>query len=178
MSDRISLQEMLDDAGTTSVKTLFHAINQIQPDFPELARDCPDGDYFADAAAWAKIQDAVAAHIVAHMDRYRVHALPAGKEYIESEEEYAYNRRIEHAVDKYTATKAYGEETQAVRVQRMNEARAGVRDRPEVTGSGYSHVRAAAIDRLAFINNEYWNTAPWETKCAVDDGVADLSVVS
>ena len=171
MSDTVSLQQMMADAGTTDIKLLAHCINAVAPAGPVLLEDFP-------ASVWAGIKEDVAKCVSDHGDRYRVHALPGGKEYIESDEEYAYNRRIAYAVDRYAATKAYGEETQAVRVQRMNDAREGVamaldRDCPDNADQ-----LAAATDRLAFINYEYWNTAPWETKRKVEDGTADLSVVS
>ena len=46
-------------------------------------------------------------------------------------QEYAYNQRINHAVDAYAKTKKYGDETQADRLQRINEARTGVREAQE-----------------------------------------------
>ena len=168
MTDTVTLQQMLADAGTSDPGMLAHAIAKVAPGVPPQLEDFP-------ADVWDKIKADVAQHIAAHRDRYRVHALPGGGERIESDKEYAYNQRINHAVNQYAKTKKYGDETQADRLQRINEARKDVRDH---CFDDNGNPPQEFIDRLAFINAEYWNRAPYDTYCAVMDGSEDLSEVA
>ena len=163
--DTVTLQQMLTDAGTSDPGMLAHAIRKVAPGAPALLEDFP-------ADVWDQIKADVATHIAVHRQRYRVHALPGGGERIEGKEEYAYNQRINHAVDKYAATKEYRQETHADLVRRINEARAAVK-----AGVAANNLEDSAIDRLAFLNAEYWNVAPWDTYCAVLGGSEDLSEV-
>ena len=63
---------MLTDAGTSDPGMLAHAIAKVAPGVPPQLEDFP-------ADVWDKIKADVAAHIAAHRDRYRVHALPGGE---------------------------------------------------------------------------------------------------
>ena len=77
MTDSVTLQKALEDAGTADTGLLEHSIARVAPGLP------PFGDDGVDGAAWEKVQGAVRQHVQWHLDpAYTAHALPGGRERI------------------------------------------------------------------------------------------------
>ena len=84
----ISFKDAGDYAGTEDRDLLWHSLNQVEGGYQVV-----DEEDALDAIAWNSFRDAVKEHVRLH-HRGGVHAIPGGGEYIETDEEFAYNGRI------------------------------------------------------------------------------------
>ena len=77
MTDTVTLQQAMEDAGTGDVGMLEHSIARCAPGLPNF------DDPGVDGAAWDAVKADVRQHVQWHLNpNFTAHALPGGKERI------------------------------------------------------------------------------------------------
>ena len=153
----ITLDDMLKDAGTNDVSLLGHSFIYVDPNYVGTL----DGGLHE--KHWARIRDQVREHIRAHL-RGGVHALPDGRERIETDEEWDYNEKHRNAVRKPVRKGKYDDETLTQRTRKINEVKAAVRK------AATARAKEKAARKAARLYYRLWGEAPWDTRQSILDG--------
>ena len=170
-----TLWEAMAYVGTGDPDLLGHSIRFVEatylPDYtgPKVVFD---ENQRTPTLPWHLLDDEVRAHVHLH-NRGGIHAVPGGLEYIETDEEFAYNGRIRHLAEPLkpltpkTSFSGYVSE-------HIDPVRAEVAE--ALKGGDPDHI-AMSIATLAIWNNVFWNQTPWHTRTSVLDGSADLGPI-
>ena len=161
MDNSITIQQALAYVGTDDIDWLTHGIGRISDPPPPVWTD----DGRLDVTVWDEIKDKVKEYVDLRK-RGGVHALPGGQERIETDEEFAYNSRIERFVRRQQDAGKYRSETLDQRLAAINIARQNV-----LIGE------SGAVDDLAALNFRLWGKPPWQTRQDVFAGTENLEAV-
>ena len=180
MSGTVTLEQAMQYCGfkgetTTSyekVKFFFHCVRQIAPDFEEFGHYPMDDDTPASADAWDAIRDDVKERVRVYR-RGGVHQSSDNVVVVETDEEFAYNKKVKKVLAKDEKAGLYVGATKTAVDKDYNQARRGVRDALD-----HPDDLESAIEHLAVVYLRYRGTPGWHTHESVRDGSADLDPLS
>ena len=182
MNETVTLEEAMNYCGFTGetrtsytkVKFFFHCVRQIAPDFEGFGHYPMDDQIPAPVDEWNAIRDAVAERVRVYR-RGGVHQSSDNEVVVETDEEFAYNKKIKKVLEKEEGEGLYVGATWSAVRKDYNLARKAVREYPnnEEDKDGLE----AAIEHLAVVYLRYRGTPGWHTRAAVLDGSLDLSLV-
>ena len=144
----------------------------MNPKFRWYQTEGPEPVKFARDDDWESIEVEVAEHVRLHL-RGGVHALPGGDEWIETDEQFAFNTRIRKSVMWAVKAGKFDRETLTMRNRRMSAAVAQAEN-------AWSDGNKAKIERagrkLARLKFRLWGIEPWKTMTMVLAGKAGVKV--
>ena len=156
----VDLAQMLRDAGTSDVELLGHSMVKLSPNFGANWKETPGPEpvkYVLDAD-WQSIKAQVTEHVRLHI-RGGVHALPGGGEWIETDEQFKFNKRIKQNVMWAVRAGKFDGETLTMRNRRISAARV-------YAANAFTDGNKAKIERagrkLARLHFRLWGTEPWK----------------
>ena len=183
MSGTVTLEQAMQYCGftgetTTSyekVKFFFHCVRQIAPDFEEFGHYPMDTDTPASADAWDAIRDDVKERVRVYR-RGGVHQSSDNVVVVETDEEFAYNKKVKKQLEKDEKAGLYVGATKTAVDKDYNQARRAVRDAQNYLEDDDG--LEAAILHLAVVYLRYRGTPGWHTRFAVVGDSANLDPLS
>ena len=164
----VDLVQMLREAGTSDVELLGHSIVRVEPKFTWLRTSGPEPIQYVEFRDWLYIKTEVIEHVRLHI-RGGVHALPGGDEWIETDEQFNFNKRIRANVMWAVRAGKFDSETLTMRNRRISSARVYAAN--ALKHGGKDKIERAGR-RLARLKFRLWGTEPWETFREVVSGEA------
>ena len=165
-------------AATTSyekVKFFFHCVRQISPEFEEFGHYPMDDDTPASADAWEEIRDDVKERVRVYR-RGGVHQSSDNVVVVETDEEFAYNKKVKKQLEEDEEAGLYVGATKTAVDRDYNQARRAVRE-AQSTWEDKLDLNAAIL-HLAVVYLRYRGTPGWHTRVAVVGDSADLAPIT
>ena len=162
----VTLWQMMREAGTSDPGLLGHSLLRVNPAFRWLQTMGSEPVQYVYEVDWRRIKADVIEHVRLHI-RGGVHALPGGEEWIETDEQFKFNKRIRQNVMWAVRAGKYDSETLTMRNRRISAA---VAQANQALTYGNKEKIERAGRKWARLKFRLWGIEPWETLQEVVSG--------